>query len=86
MDNSEITLKAITYKQGQLLAIILCTILTIANDEGTHFVLCLRILGLNQLLDQVVAEWLQDIKTYQLPHILQGVGPLYHATQLCIRK
>ena len=69
--------------KGQLLAIIVCTLLTIADDEGTHFVLCLRILGLNQLLDQVVAE---DIKSYQLPRILQGVGPLYHATQLCMRK
>ncbi len=28
-------------------------------------------------------EWLSDIKTSQLPHILKGVGPVYHVTQLC---
>jgi autophagy-related protein 2 len=56
LDNSEVTLKSLTYKQG--------------------------ILGWDQLVEEVVGEWSQDIKTYQLPRILQGVGPMYHVTQL----
>lgn len=56
LDNSEVTLKSITYKQG--------------------------ILGWDQLFERVANEWLHDIGSYQLPRILQGVGPLYHVTQL----
>ena len=40
-------------------------------------------LGWNQLFERVSAEWMQDIQRYQLPRILQGVGPVYHVTQLC---
>lgn len=41
------------------------------------------ILGWDQLFESVINEWLQDIGSYQLPRILQGVGPMYHVTQLC---
>ena len=41
------------------------------------------ILGWDQLFERVANEWLHDIGSYQLPRILQGVGPLYHVTQLC---
>ena len=41
------------------------------------------ILGWDQLFECVINEWLQDIGSYQLPRILQGVGPMYHVTQLC---
>ena len=40
------------------------------------------ILGWDRLLELTASEWLEDIKTYQLPQILKGVGPMYHVTQL----
>ena len=39
-------------------------------------------LGWGSLVELVANEWAQDIKKYQLPRILKGVGPMYHVTQL----
>ena len=41
-----------------------------------------RVLGWGSLVELVANEWAQDIKKYQLPRILKGVGPMYHVTQL----
>ena len=41
-----------------------------------------RVLGWGCLVELVANEWAQDIKKYQLPRILKGVGPMYHVTQL----
>ena len=40
------------------------------------------VLGLDKLLEYASNEWVQDIKSYQLPLILKGVGPMHHVTQL----
>ncbi|KAI6657385.1 Autophagy-related protein 2-like protein B [Oopsacas minuta] len=39
-------------------------------------------LGYDKLLEYVITEWLTDIKSYQLPRIIGGVGPMYYITQL----
>ena len=48
--------------------------------------LACRILGWNKLTEQVTTEWLDDIRTYQIPRIIKGVGPMHHVTQLCKAK
>ena len=40
------------------------------------------LLGWDKLLEYASNEWVQDIKGYQLPLILKGVGPMHHVTQL----
>lgn len=40
------------------------------------------LLGWDKLLEYVSNEWAVDIKAYQLPLILKGVGPMHHVTQL----
>ena len=39
-------------------------------------------LGWDKLLEYASSEWAGDIKAYQLPHILKGLGPMHHVTQL----
>ena len=40
------------------------------------------ILGWDKLTEQITTEWLDDIRTYQIPRIIKGVGPMHHVTQL----
>ncbi len=40
------------------------------------------VLGWDKLLEYASNEWAGDIKAYQLPHILKGLGPMHHVTQL----
>ncbi|KAL5463584.1 hypothetical protein EMCRGX_G032495 [Ephydatia muelleri] len=40
------------------------------------------ILGWDKLTEQVTTEWLDDIRTYQIPRIIKGVGPMHHVAQL----
>ena len=47
-----------------------------------HTKLSGRFLGYDKLLEFVIFEWLTDIKSYQLPRIIGGVGPMYYITQL----
>lgn len=41
-----------------------------------------RLLGWDKVMEYASNEWVQDIRSYQLPHILKGVGPMHHVTQL----
>lgn len=41
-----------------------------------------RLLGWDKVIEYASNEWVQDIRSYQLPHILKGVGPMHHVTQL----
>ena len=43
-----------------------------------------RLLGWDKVIEYASNEWVQDIRSYQLPHILKGVGPMHHVTQLGI--
>ena len=40
-------------------------------------------LGYPRLLEWMVMQWVNDIKTSQLPSILGGVGPMHSFIQLC---
>ena len=42
-----------------------------------------RLLGWDKLVEFAANEWIDDIKSSQLPLILKGVGPMHHVTQLC---
>ena len=71
---SEITLRKLSSRKGYVPISPSCPSCT----SYTHF----RFLGYDKLLDFVVTEWLTDIKSYQLPRIIGGVGPMYYITQL----
>lgn len=45
-------------------------------------VFAFRLLGWDKVIEYASNEWVQDIRSYQLPHILKGVGPMHHVTQL----
>ena len=48
------------------------------------FFFAFRLLGWDKVMEYASNEWVQDIRSYQLPHILKGVGPMHHVTQLGI--
>lgn len=41
------------------------------------------LLGLEKLISYCLQEWLEDIKSNQLPSLLGGVGPMHSLVQLC---
>ena len=43
------------------------------------------LLGLNRVGSYAASEWARDIKSYQLPSLLGGVGPISSFVQLCKR-
>lgn len=39
------------------------------------------LLGWNEVVEYASTEWAEDVRRYQLPLILKGVGPMHHVTQ-----
>lgn len=52
-------------------------------DLKSELLFCLRLLGVDKVIQYAVNEWLTDIRKNQLPGILGGVGPMHSVVQLC---